>query len=227
MVQRRLSTTAEGLARRSLPWVAHDAAAPHSATRLLLVSASPNRSGKPFRLRTRMWSESSTMQAFLHGRWDKILPWQSEAVTHWLNGFLHHSAAHPSSRARSTPVADAEMGSSVLDTSIQGTHLRCLRHTREEGKRDLGSPGALGTDQFADRSHRQTTFQDFIQRCDSRSCNRTNYLRCGCERRRNLLCESRFDLKPDCGGGGHGEAYSPIGGRAPNGDCTNRGASEA
>jgi hypothetical protein len=95
MVQRRLSTTAEGLARRSLPWVAHDAAAPHSATRLLLVSASPNRSGKPFRLRTRMWSESSTMQAFLHGRWDKILPWQSEAVTHWLNGFLHHSAAHP------------------------------------------------------------------------------------------------------------------------------------
>jgi hypothetical protein len=55
----------------------------------------PNRLGKPFRLRTRMWSESSTMQAFLHGRSDKILPWQSEAVTHWLNGFLHHSAAHP------------------------------------------------------------------------------------------------------------------------------------
>jgi hypothetical protein len=48
-----------------------------------------------------------------------------------------------------------------------GTHLRCLRHTREEGKRDRGSPGALGTDQFADRPHRQTTLQDFIQRCDS------------------------------------------------------------
>jgi hypothetical protein len=27
---------------------------------------------------------------------------------------------------------------------------------------------------------------------------------------RNLLCESRFDLKPDCGGGGHGEVYSPY-----------------
>jgi hypothetical protein len=51
MVQRRLSTTAEGLARRSLPWVAHDAEAPHSATRLLLVSA--------------MQADSSAAEAFV------------------------------------------------------------------------------------------------------------------------------------------------------------------
>jgi hypothetical protein len=139
MVQRRLSTTAEGLARRSLPWVAHDAAAPHSATRLLLVSASPEPPGKalspPYADVVRILHHASLSSRQV-GQDTSLAERSCDSLAQWFSASLR-SAPKAVEQDR-PPVADAEMGSSVLDTSIQAhTFAACVIRERKESATEV------------------------------------------------------------------------------------------
>ena len=199
MHRRRPKARLEGICSESYTTLRLRTARPDG----LRSQQAPNGLRKPLRLGARMWPESSAMQSFGRGRRHKILLRQSEAVTRRRSFFPGRTATDPKQPCEIDACRGGRDGIERVASIDPGTHLRCLRHPRNKGKRNRGSPRTLGADKFAHRSHGEPSLEHFVQRFNAGGCNRPHHLRRGCQGRGDLLRERRFDLDPDCGGCRH------------------------
>lgn len=130
--------------------------------------------GQSFDLTARMTAAAPAMQPFQHRRRRQIFFRQRETLLLALCRWFRRPAPHPQQPFQVHASCRGRCGVECVRHVDPGTHPSGLRQARYKFERNGGSPRALRTDQFGQRSHGQAAAQYFIQRVNTSGRNRPN-----------------------------------------------------